>query len=781
MVEPVRVQGKKVYESKSFPCGIYLDAIPDVQIVLDTGKKVVFANKAVEDLTGYSREEITGMGLESIPFLKIALELEQGKEIEQEMTRKDGSRFYGLLRLDPIEGRGYMLTVRNMTLVKKREEELKNSAKIMEQIINSMPVALMLLDKEGKVSSTNPAMEEITGYHWKEIVGKRFPEQKFMTEEAMEVSRTMWKEHVSKGEAAINYDMPIIDINGNEHILSISEVGLRDAKGEVTWMYIGKDVTEERKGEMKLKEAVSNLGSVLSKAVMGDLSARVDLSQMAEEYKSIGEGINEMVSATEKNVEETRKRESELQGVIETFGSVLSSATQGELEARVDPSKIPEDYRPIGEDINEMISATQKNIEELYKRESSLKSAISSFSIALSRAAQGDLTAKVDLSQIAEEYKSIGENINKMISATKEREEELKEAIKEIGAVLSKISEGNLTVKLDESKISEEYRPIAEDINRMVESVRALVNRAREVSTQVASSVSEMTNTLKEMGSSAQQITTTVGQLSQGASNLASLSQNMQALSDRLKQIMESIASASYALSETSEEASKRSAEGWEATTKMKEVSDSYTHSMDMIAETAEALSVNVQGINEVVEIITSIADQTNLLALNAAIEAARAGEQGKAFSVVADEIRKLADQSRGSIQRIREMVSSISEQREKLMKVVEDGRKNASNAAETVRASSDAFSTIIKGLEEIVNGIRDISQFISEESDTVNELAKNVEEVSAVAEENAASVEESSASIEEQTAGIEEVSAKSEEMNDAVVDLTQVLSVFRG
>jgi len=209
-------------------------------------------------------------------------------------------------------------------------------------------------------------------------------------------------------------------------------------------------------------------------------------------------------------------------------------------------------------------------------------------------------------------------------------------------------------------------------------------------------------------------------------------------------------------------------------------VSELFIASMDSIALSAETLNKNTRGITEVVEIITSIANQTNLLALNAAIEAARAGEHGKAFSVVADEIRKLADQSRNSIQKIRGMALSISEQSEKLMEVVHSGRDSTRSARDTVETTVKSFGQIVTGIEELFSAIGDINETVQREGGIVGELAKSIEEISAISEENAANVEESSANVEEQTAGIEELTSKSDELADNTQILVEALNKFK-
>jgi PAS domain S-box/PAS domain S-box/PAS domain S-box len=197
-------------------------------ILTDGEERWIRVNRTAERDLGFSRDELLGKKTseqncvteETISDLQKLWEytVEQRKEAleftDVRWKRKDGSLLIHSASEAPFaEGEGRLYTAIDVTEARRREGDLKSTLMRSEQMINSMPVALMILDDEGKVSSVNPVLESITSYHWKDMVGKRFPEQKFMTEEATEASRLMWKEKVSKGETAIGYDMPIIDAN----------------------------------------------------------------------------------------------------------------------------------------------------------------------------------------------------------------------------------------------------------------------------------------------------------------------------------------------------------------------------------------------------------------------------------------------------------------------------------------------------------------------------------------------------------------------------------------
>jgi methyl-accepting chemotaxis protein len=183
-----------------------------------------------------------------------------------------------------------------------------------------------------------------------------------------------------------------------------------------------------------------------------------------------------------------------------------------------------------------------------------------------------------------------------------------------------------------------------------------------------------------------------------------------------------------------------------------------------------------VKEIGKVTDTIKNIADQTNLLALNAAIEAARAGEHGRGFRVVAEEVRKLVDESRKGTGRINSLIENVQHETDRVMKSIE---KVTSESAQGERVIIRATANI----KEVVTAVDSISRMIGEVSDDVRKgtvaleiIAKSIESAAATAEETASSSEETSAAIEQQTAAIEELNASARVLNDASENIVRML-----
>ncbi|NMB01281.1 MAG: hypothetical protein GX971_07160 [Firmicutes bacterium] len=150
------------------------------------------------------------------------------------------------------------------------------------------------------------------------------------------------------------------------------------------------------------------------------------------------------------------------------------------------------------------------------------------------------------------------------------------------------------------------------------------------------------------------------------------------------------------------------------------------------MARTVESLGKQSQEISEIVGVITQISEQTNLLALNAAIEAARAGEHGRGFAVVADEVRKLAEQSSRSTTLISELIGNMQNETSRTIAGIEQGVKRAEENAEIVAETARLMHEVIEAVNSIIGQIEELSQGISMINTGSHELAATTEEQSA-------------------------------------------------
>ena len=166
--------------------------------------------------------------------------------------------------------------------------------------------------------------------------------------------------------------------------------------------------------------------------------------------------------------------------------------------------------------------------------------------------------------------------------------------------------------------------------------------------------------------------------------------------------------------------------------------------------EQLNGLQTETNNIATVLDVIKSVADQTNLLALNAAIEAARAGEHGRGFSVVADEVRSLAQRTQSSAAEIETLISNLVASAESSVSSMETGNKLAEQTLERAQLAGTVIQEMAKAVEEIRQYNSQIATAAEEQSSVAEEINQNVVSIRDVGDQSAASTEQISAASDE-------------------------------
>ena len=186
-------------------------------------------------------------------------------------------------------------------------------------------------------------------------------------------------------------------------------------------------------------------------------------------------------------------------------------------------------------------------------------------------------------------------------------------------------------------------------------------------------------------------------------------------------------------------------------------------------------LDNQTQEISKLVSVIQEVAAQTNLLALNAAIEAARAGEHGKGFAVVADEVRKLAEQVSVSVTDITGIVINIQTESSDVTESLQSGYREVEQGTRHIKTTSGTLDGINVAVTEMVGNIKIIAENLSDIAANSQELNSSIEEIAAISEESAAGVEETAATSQQSSSSMEEVAVGSEKLADLADELHDV------
>jgi len=230
----------------------------------------------------------------------------------------------------------------------------------------------------------------------------------------------------------------------------------------------------------------------------------------------------------------------------------------------------------------------------------------------------------------------------------------------------------------------------------------------------------------------------------------------------------------------TSEEASLVASRGEEAAEQAIIKIGEVQQAIETLAESVELLGRRSEQIGGIVDVITNIADQTNLLSLNAAIEAARAGESGRGFSVVAEEVRKLAEGSGQAAERIGVLIKEVQAETAKAVRYMEIGTREVEMGTEVVGRSGEALRALTDAVGRTSVLSDHIARSMALQAERTGNVDRAMHEIAAVVEENAASAEETAAAAEEQTACMQEITASAQDLADMAQALEDSVHKFK-
>ncbi|NOU86909.1 HAMP domain-containing protein [Paenibacillus sp. LMG 31460] len=352
--------------------------------------------------------------------------------------------------------------------------------------------------------------------------------------------------------------------------------------------------------------------------------------------------------------------------------------------------------------------------------------------------------------------------------------------VKSLIAVSQQVSEGNLCVRVKETRSKDEISELGHTFNKMIDSLKLVLMEVSEKSSMLAASSEQLTASAEQTSNATHYIAENIGQMAEGAEKqVGTVKQGARIVDEMSKEVLE-IASSAQAVSDKAAQATHISMEGnvtiQTAVTQMNSIKGT-VESLSHVIQNLMKQSNQIEGI---VSLIGDISSQTNLLSLNATIEAARAGEHGRGFQVVAKEVKKLSEQTARSSNQIIDMIQIIQTESQQAVKSMDETYTEVTGGITIMNRAGELFRLIQHSVVELEAQIQTVSASSQQLSSGAEQTIMAMDTIFNVVEKSASATHNVSAAAQVQLASMEEIAASSESLSKMAIELQEINEKFK-
>jgi len=344
---------------------------------------------------------------------------------------------------------------------------------------------------------------------------------------------------------------------------------------------------------------------------------------------------------------------------------------------------------------------------------------------------------------------------------------------------LESIAEGDLNIEIS-IKQKNEFSKMLKNLEKMREALKDVITSANDGSNTVEETSRELTSLSDSMSQSAEQVSMAIQDISDKSMTQLSSLNVMEGEIVELDGVLDSINST---VNEVRTKATDTGQMASDSSVSLNEIANSIPEiivSFSEVADKVKELNTQIADVSSIVTVINDIAEQTSLLSLNARIEAARAGEHGRGFTVVADEIRKLSEETKTSSEKITSMINQIENNALSVNDISKSSSKKLEEKTNGIASSLTVFMETIAAFEAIIPEIERVYDYVSIASEKKNIVVENATNIKEMVNENTGLIQEVAAFSEELAASSEHMAEMSNGLKDESAEMKEHLSYFK-
>lgn len=739
---------------------------------------------------------------------------------EMRLQTADGRELLVGLRADSVKDEEGKVVeqigiLTDITERKQAEKQLRLSQERFSKVFSFSPLNMSINDQRGAYIDVNDGFLANTGYTREEIIGKTGPEMEIISKE----DSKKINEALKKAGSFRNLEISSRRKSGEIRTILYSGV-LINVENDSFFLGVSTDVTEQKRAEKELRLSQERFSKIFNfsplsmhitsthgtymdvndffldttgytrEEVLGKTAAELNLISPAD-YRRINHALRESESFRNLEINFTGKT-GETRTILYSGGMInveeekfflgvsndITEQKQAEKEVRITEERFSKTFNfcPLIMSITQLSNDALVDVNDTFLQVTGYArdEVINRHTDELNLYSQDDKTRLLQLFKESNSFRNheivlhtkSGERRTVLLSAEvfnlgeepcvlsvatditerKLLEKQMDDSLAEFFTLASTVSEGDLTGRGKEGE--DAVGKVVHLVNKMLDHFSLMLTQVKHIGLSVSSSAIEILAAAEQMAVGAQrqadEITNTSSAVEEMAATMTQVSKNAQASADAARQ--------AFMLAER----------GGESVRFTVEAMGRINSAVQMTSEKMRSLGQRSYAISEIIDLIDEVAAQTNLLALNAAIEAAHAGQAGVGFSVVAEEIRKLAERSARATKDVDNLIKSIQSETAEALEAMEKGRSEVAEGSRVATQASESLIDISTAVNLSADLIEEISAAADEQARVTRDLSGAMQTISSITIETSAGAHETAQTIQGMV-------TLSEQLNEAI------------